>query len=152
MRSNRQAGAFVGSDSADVQGFLGAIQAGATQAGNTAQGNLRPGGAGGGNANRGGANRGGRNQVDIRLHTVIYELGDEMRNAMTGLRASVVPPQAALKVGQHLLAAARTFSEVGPGEAFWYANSNGLVEVAVNRGRACDVLQLEVGSTFSIAA
>ena len=26
-----------------------------------------------------------RNQVDIRLHTVIYELSDEMRKAMTGL-------------------------------------------------------------------
>ena len=26
-----------------------------------------------------------RNQVDIRLHTVIYELSDEIRKAMTGL-------------------------------------------------------------------
>ena len=45
---------------------------------------------------------------------------------------------------------ARTFADVRPGEAFWYANSNGLVEFAVNLGRASDELGVGVGSTFSV--
>ena len=37
---------------------------------------------------------------------------------------------------------AATFSAVPPGEAFWYVNSNGLVEIAVNGGRADRALGL----------
>ena len=59
---------------------------------------------------------------------------------------------ALLQVNDQVLRPARTFADVRPGEAFWYANSNGLVEFAVNRGRACDLLQLEVGTTFAFVA
>jgi S-adenosylmethionine hydrolase len=31
---------------------------------------------------------------------------------------------------------AETFSDRPPGAAFWYENSNGLAEIAVNQGRA----------------
>ena len=84
------------------------------------------------------------------LFRVVYI--DRFGNALTGVRASVMDAAALLEVNGQVLRPARTFADVRPGEALWYANSNGLVEVAVNRGRACDVLQLEVGSTFSIAA
>ena len=39
---------------------------------------------------------------------------------------------------------------VPPGEAFWYVNSNGLVEIAVNQGRADRELELAIGTTVAI--
>jgi hypothetical protein len=48
------------------------------------------------------------------------------------------------------LESAQTFSDVGVGEAFWYANSNGLVELAVNRGHADRMLGIEVGTDISL--
>ncbi|HEX5319080.1 MAG TPA: SAM-dependent chlorinase/fluorinase [Stellaceae bacterium] len=72
---------------------------------------------------------------------------DHYGNAMTGLRGAAVP--AAARVAG--VAPAETFSAVAEGEAFWYVNSNGLVEIAVNRGRADRVLGLAVGTPVSIA-
>jgi S-adenosylmethionine hydrolase len=40
---------------------------------------------------------------------------------------------------------ARTFSDPPPGAAFWYENSNGLTEIAVNQGRAHHELGLSIG-------
>ncbi|WP_369292624.1 SAM hydroxide adenosyltransferase [Sinorhizobium sp. 7-81] len=51
----------------------------------------------------------------------------------------------------HILERARTFSTQLPSGAFWYENSNGLAEVAVNRGRADRELALSVGSPIEIA-
>lgn len=75
---------------------------------------------------------------------------DRYGNAMTGLRASSVPGDAVLTINGHTLHAARTFADVGVGEAFWYENANGLVEFAVNRGRADAVLSLAVGDVISL--
>ena len=75
---------------------------------------------------------------------------DHFGNAMTGLRAAVLPPEARLAAGGHVLDRARTFSDVPPGAAFWYENANGLAEIAVNSGRAGEVLGLEVGSPVTI--
>lgn len=80
---------------------------------------------------------------------VIYV--DPYGNAMTGLRAALLPADAVLEAGGRRLARARTFGDVPPGEAFWYANSCGLAEVAVNRGRADQVLGLEVGTPVRVA-
>ena len=59
-------------------------------------------------------------------------------------------PSARLAAGGHILDRARTFSDVPPGAAFWYENANGLAEIAVNGGRANEVLGLEIGSPVSI--
>jgi len=77
------------------------------------------------------------------LAEVIYI--DHYGNAMTGLDA---PSEAAprFRVGGHLVERAGTFSEVPEGTPFWYVNSLGLVEIAVNRGRADRLLGLEVGT------
>jgi S-adenosylmethionine hydrolase len=75
---------------------------------------------------------------------------DHYGNAMTGLRAALLPTGAALATGGRRLPRAGTFSEVPPGTAFWYENSNGLAEIAVNRGRAEAVLGLRVGSPVAI--
>ncbi|HHQ42210.1 MAG TPA: hypothetical protein ENK20_07955, partial [Chromatiales bacterium] len=39
-----------------------------------------------------------------------------------------------------------------PGEAFWYENANGLVEIAVNQGRADTVLGLAPGAAVRVLA
>jgi S-adenosylmethionine hydrolase len=75
---------------------------------------------------------------------------DHYGNALTGLRGLRVPAQARLAIGDRSIAPARTFSAVPPGEAFWYVNSNGLAEIAINRGRADQVLGLEIGSAIEI--
>jgi hypothetical protein len=45
----------------------------------------------------------------------------------------------------------RVFGEAEKGEAFWYVNSVGLVEIAANRGSAAALLQLTVGDRVAIA-
>jgi S-adenosyl-L-methionine hydrolase (adenosine-forming) len=77
---------------------------------------------------------------------------DHYGNAMTGLRAALLPPDATLVAGRRRIARARTFSGVRPGEALWYENSNGLAEIAVNMGRADEALGLKIGSPVSIEA
>jgi S-adenosylmethionine hydrolase len=76
---------------------------------------------------------------------------DHFGNAMTGLRATVVPPAARIAVAGRRVGHARTFSDVPAGEAFWYENSNGLVEIAVNGGRADARLGLAVGAALALA-
>ena len=74
---------------------------------------------------------------------VIYV--DHYGNAMTGLRASAVAPGSTIAAADQTLSPARTFSDVAPGVAFWYANSLGLVEIAVNQGSAAECLGLAPG-------
>ncbi|OWK21940.1 SAM hydroxide adenosyltransferase [Mesorhizobium amorphae] len=45
---------------------------------------------------------------------------------------------------------ATTFSNRPPGTAFWYENSNGLAEIAVNQGRTNGELGLAIGSSVEI--
>lgn len=73
-------------------------------------------------------------------------------NAITGVRASRLGDTALLAVVGRRLARARTFCDVAPGEPFWYANSSGLVEIAVNLGRTDRVLGIGVGSEIEIVA
>jgi S-adenosyl-L-methionine hydrolase (adenosine-forming) len=82
------------------------------------------------------------------LPEIVYV--DGYGNVMTGLRGSLLPTQARLEVSGRVLEHARTFSDVPAGEAFWYENSNGLAEIAVNAGRAADVLRLEIGSPVAV--
>jgi S-adenosyl-L-methionine hydrolase (adenosine-forming) len=76
---------------------------------------------------------------------------DRYGNAMTGLRAACLANDAQLAVRGRLLRRARTFSDVPTREAFWYANANGLAEIAVNTGRAADALTLAIGTPVEIA-
>jgi len=78
------------------------------------------------------------------LMAVIYI--DHYGNALTGVRAANVPRNAWLVAAGTRLPPARVFSEVATGQAFWYENSLGLVEIAVNRGSAAAVLGLAVGT------
>ena len=82
------------------------------------------------------------------LYKVIYI--DHFGNAMTGLRAAKVDANTRIAVANQQLCWARTFSEVAKGEGFWYQNSNGLVELAVNQGRADKILRLNLGDALTI--
>jgi S-adenosyl-L-methionine hydrolase (adenosine-forming) len=77
---------------------------------------------------------------------------DHYGNAMTGMRGEAVAVTASLVCGGRKISHARTFSAVPPGTAFWYVNSNGLVEIAVNGGRADRQLGLSIGSKVEVAA
>jgi S-adenosyl-L-methionine hydrolase (adenosine-forming) len=82
------------------------------------------------------------------LAEIIYV--DRYGNAMTGLRAALLPAAARLSIAGRVLRRARTFSDVPQGEAFWYENSNGLAEIAVNAGRADAALGIGVGTPTAI--
>ncbi len=78
------------------------------------------------------------------LAEIIYI--DRFGNAITGLRGCFVKPSFALRVNHVYLEYADVFFDVTKGTAFWYVNSNGLVEIAVNQGRAADMLGIDVGA------
>lgn len=82
------------------------------------------------------------------LPEVIY--GDVYGNAWTGLRAARIPPEARLVVAGQELTRARTFADRPRGAAFWYENSSGLVEIAVNKGNAMAVLGLNLGAPVQV--
>jgi hypothetical protein len=77
---------------------------------------------------------------------------DHYGNAFTGLRAAAAPPGGRLVVGAHTVSRARVFSDVPAGQAFWYENSLGLVEIAVNGASCAARLQVNLGASVSWAA
>jgi S-adenosylmethionine hydrolase len=75
---------------------------------------------------------------------VVY--ADGYGNLFTGLRGDRLGDDAILEAGGRRLRYARTFSAVPAGEAFWYRNSCGLVEIAANAGSARERLGLGIGA------
>lgn len=84
------------------------------------------------------------------LRQVIYV--DHYGNAMTGIPATEASTSSVLQVGEHALNYARVFSEAAAGAAFWYRNSIGLVEIAMNCGHAAQALRIGVGDGVSWSA
>ncbi len=82
------------------------------------------------------------------LREIIYV--DGFGNAFSGVRASQIPPNAEIIVSDTPIPVATTFSDVSPGHAFCYENSNGLLEIAVNQGRADKRLSLKLGAAITI--
>lgn len=83
------------------------------------------------------------------LAEVVYI--DPYGNAVTGLRATAVGEQTVLQVAGRACRFKRTFAQARVGEPFWYCNSNGLVELAVNQGSAAQQLDLAVGRSITLA-
>ncbi len=90
-----------------------------------------------------GAPRAGADWPD-QLSEVIYI--DRFGNAMTGLNAEGLSEEAVISLKNMDISRSRTFSDQPPGGAFWYENSNGLVEIAVNGGSAAAALDLSLGT------
>jgi S-adenosylmethionine hydrolase len=78
------------------------------------------------------------------LSEVIYV--DYYGNAVTGLKFRPELIGRSLRCGEHVLGYAPTFGAVAEGQAFWYGNSMGLVEIAANRQSASLALDLKIGS------
>lgn len=70
---------------------------------------------------------------------------DHYGNIVTGIRSEVLDRSLILLMNGHSIAYARTFSDVPAGQAFWYGNSFGLVEVAINGGNAAKQLGAALG-------
>lgn len=80
------------------------------------------------------------------LPRVIYI--DHFGNAWVGVRN--VPTDARVSAAGELFKHSESFGFVGKGEGFWFNNSVGLLELAVNRGNASDVFGLKVGDPVQV--
>ena len=75
---------------------------------------------------------------------------DHFGNCMTGIRAEMLDTTRVVRVNGAAIVFADTFSSVSNGAAFWYRNSQGLLEIAVNGGSAAEQLNLEIGTGLVI--
>jgi len=82
------------------------------------------------------------------LARVVYI--DGYGNAMVGVRAKTLSRATTLEVSGQTIRRHHTFADVPPGETLWYGNGNGLVEIALNQGRAADALGLRPGTPIGI--
>ena len=80
------------------------------------------------------------------LPRVIYI--DHFGNAWTGVRN--VPMDARVSAAGELFKHSESFGFVGKGEGFWFNNSVGLLELAVNRGNAATTFGLKVGDLVQV--
>ncbi|MCW8841073.1 MAG: SAM-dependent chlorinase/fluorinase [Gammaproteobacteria bacterium] len=78
------------------------------------------------------------------LFEIIYV--DHFGNLITGVRAASLDSRVSLRIGDGEVPRARTFSDVAPGAPLCYENANGLLEIALNQGRACDYFSAGVGT------
>lgn len=75
---------------------------------------------------------------------------DHYGNAFTGLDAAAVGDRATLRCRGIEVRPARVFAESSAGEPFWYLNSCGLVEIAVDRDSAAERLGLAIGDPIEV--
>jgi S-adenosylmethionine hydrolase len=75
---------------------------------------------------------------------------DRFGNVMTGLRAAGLGDRTMVDVAGKLFSRARTFGDVAESQGFWYENSLGLVEIAVNRGDAARQYAIVVGAPVTL--
>jgi S-adenosyl-L-methionine hydrolase (adenosine-forming) len=80
------------------------------------------------------------------LPRVIYI--DHYGNAWTGVRG--VPQDARVSAAGERFRHSESFGFVGKGEGFWFNNSVGLLELAVNRGSAAATFGLKVGDPVQV--
>lgn len=74
---------------------------------------------------------------------------DHYGNLVSGMWAPDVPADAVIKVADTRIGRARTFADLAVGRPFWYENAFGLLEIAVNQGRAEARLGLVAGDPIS---
>ncbi len=88
------------------------------------------------------------NEWHLDLAELIYF--DHFGNAFTGIGAESMEPTDLVRAGNMDFSSARKFSDVEKGASFWYGNSIGLVELAVNQGSAKDTYNLEIGMPVDV--
>lgn len=82
------------------------------------------------------------------LYEVIYI--DHYGNLMTGVRAAQIPRGTRFSLASCLIDFAPVFSQAVADRPFWYENSLGLVEFALNGASAAQFLGARVGAQFGI--
>lgn len=75
---------------------------------------------------------------------------DRYGNAITGLRAAQLPVTASLAVAGVVCSYRRTFAAASPQTPFWYANANGLVEIALPGSSVHAALEIQVGQAIDV--
>ncbi|MBL8643989.1 MAG: SAM-dependent chlorinase/fluorinase [Rhodospirillaceae bacterium] len=75
---------------------------------------------------------------------------DGYGNAFTGLRVTSLAQGTSLRVAETALPEYRTFGDAPAGRAFWYANSSGMAEIALNGANAAKTLGLAVGTPVNL--
>jgi S-adenosylmethionine hydrolase len=75
---------------------------------------------------------------------------DSFGNLFTGIRGSEIKLNQQLSCQGRIIHPAGTFSDVQPGQLFWYVNSNGLVEIAANQTRAVEILSARIGTEITL--
>jgi len=89
------------------------------------------------------------NDWPSQLAKVVYV--DRYGNLITGMQASDLAKDSRARVGGREIAYAHTFCSVPPGQAFWYENAFGLVELAINQGNAHHTLGLGLGDRVELS-
>ena len=84
------------------------------------------------------------------LSEIIYI--DHYGNALTGLRAHGVSHDAVIEVRGMRIGYARVFAEAPPGSPFWYENSIGVVELAINGDNVAERMRLRIGDRTNLVA
>lgn len=70
---------------------------------------------------------------------------DHYGNLFSGMRASALSKTANIKMDGRVFSYAETFCKVPKQQGFWYENSIGLVELAINQGNAAHTYQIQIG-------
>jgi S-adenosylmethionine hydrolase len=82
------------------------------------------------------------------LPRVIYI--DHYGNAWSGIRGASLPKATRVVARNGEFQHAESFGFVAKGEGFWFVNSVGLLELAINRGNAAEKLGLKVGDIVQV--
>lgn len=82
------------------------------------------------------------------LDRVIYI--DHFGNPWTGIRGAGLPKSTRVIARGGEFRHAESFGFVGKGEGFWFINSVGLLELAINRGSAAEKIGLKLGDVVQV--
>ena len=75
---------------------------------------------------------------------------DGFGNLVTGLKSQSLTTQSIVTISERQVHYADTFSSNPKGSAFWYINSMGLIEIAVNQERADKEFHAKIGTELSV--
>lgn len=75
---------------------------------------------------------------------------DNYGNAVTGLRAGQLEAGSVVAIAGTRCGYCRVFTEAPEGRAFWYANANGLVEIALPGANAQEFLDIRIGMPVDV--
>jgi S-adenosylmethionine hydrolase len=75
---------------------------------------------------------------------------DHFGNLISGIRASALEADAQLIYHGQVIPRVKTFADVATGTPLCYENANGLLEIAVNQGRAVEYFAAQIGDQLAI--